>query len=96
LNHPTWNARSRGSVIWQIAVRMDRFLARVGGINEGTRAGHSELYTLKGRTEMSSKRYPVMIEKTATGFSAYSPDVIGCVATGDTEEQTRQSFQDAL
>jgi predicted RNase H-like HicB family nuclease len=45
---------------------------------------------------MSSKRYPVVIEKTATGFSAYSPDVIGCVATGDTEEQTRQSFQDAL
>jgi predicted RNase H-like HicB family nuclease len=45
---------------------------------------------------MSSKRYPVVIEKTATGFSAYSPDVMGCVATGDTEEQTRQNFQDAL
>ncbi len=45
---------------------------------------------------MSLKRYPVVIEKTATGFSAYSPDVLGCVATGDTEEETRQSFQDAL
>lgn len=45
---------------------------------------------------MSSKRYPVVIERTATGFSAYSPDVLGCVATGDTEEETRRNFQDAL
>jgi predicted RNase H-like HicB family nuclease len=45
---------------------------------------------------MSSKRYPIVIEKTGTGFSAYSPDVLGCVATGDTEEETRQNFQDAL
>ena len=45
---------------------------------------------------MSSKRYAVVIEQTSTGFSAYSPDVLGCVATGDTEEETRQNFQDAL
>lgn len=45
---------------------------------------------------MSSKRYPVVIEKTGTGFSAYSPDVLGCAATGDTEEETRQNFRDAL
>ena len=45
---------------------------------------------------MSTKRYPVVIEKTETGFSAYSPDVLGCVAVGDTEEETRQNFQDAL
>jgi len=45
---------------------------------------------------MTSKRYPVVIEKTGTGFSAYSPDVLGCVATGDTEEETRENFQEAL
>jgi len=45
---------------------------------------------------MSMKRYPVVIEKTETGFSAYSPDVPGCVAVGDTEQETRQNFQDAL
>lgn len=45
---------------------------------------------------MSAKRYPVIIERTETGFSAYSPDVLGCVAVGDTEEETRQNFQDAL
>jgi predicted RNase H-like HicB family nuclease len=45
---------------------------------------------------MSEKRYPIVIERTATGFSAYSPDVPGCAAAGDTEEETRQSFRDAL
>jgi predicted RNase H-like HicB family nuclease len=45
---------------------------------------------------MSSKRHPVVIERTRTGFSAYSPDVPGCAATGDTEEETRRNFQEAL
>ena len=45
---------------------------------------------------MSPKRYPLVIEKTATGYSAYSPDVPGCAAVGDTEEETRRNFQDAL
>ena len=42
------------------------------------------------------KRYPVIIERTGTGYSAYSPDVPGCAAVGSTEEETRRSFQDAL
>ena len=45
---------------------------------------------------MSAKRYPVVIEPTEAGFSAYSPDVAGCAAVGDTEEETRRNFQDAL
>ena len=45
---------------------------------------------------MSGRRYPIVIERTQTGFSAYSPDVSGCVAVGDTEEDTRRNFQDAL
>ena len=45
---------------------------------------------------MNARRYPIVIEQTATGYSAYSPDVPGCVAVGDTEEETRLSFQDAL
>ena len=45
---------------------------------------------------MSPKRYPLVIEKTATGYSAYSPDVPGCAAAGDTVEETRQNFQEAL
>jgi len=45
---------------------------------------------------MSAKRYPVIIEQTEMGYSAYSPDVPGCAAVGDTEEETRQNFQGAL
>ncbi len=45
---------------------------------------------------MSPRRYAVVIEKTGTGYSAYSPDVPGCAAVGDTEEETRRNFQDAL
>jgi len=45
---------------------------------------------------MSARRYPVVIERTSTGYSAYSPDVPGCAAVGDTEEETRRSFQEAL
>ena len=45
---------------------------------------------------MNEKRYSVIIEQTGTGYSAYSPDVSGCAAVGDTEEETRRNFQDAL
>jgi predicted RNase H-like HicB family nuclease len=45
---------------------------------------------------MNVRRYPVIIEQTGTGYSAYSPDVSGCVAVGDTQEETRRNFQDAL
>jgi predicted RNase H-like HicB family nuclease len=45
---------------------------------------------------MSARRYPVIIERTETGYSAYSPDVSGCVAVGDSEEETLRHFQDAL
>ena len=45
---------------------------------------------------MMGRRYPIVIERTSTGFSAYSPDVPGCAAVGDTEEETRESFREAL
>jgi predicted RNase H-like HicB family nuclease len=48
------------------------------------------------RAEMSVKRYCVVIEPTGTGYSAYSLDVPGCAAAGETEEDTRRHFQDAL
>jgi predicted RNase H-like HicB family nuclease len=45
---------------------------------------------------MAAKRYAVIIERTNTGFSAFSPDVPGCAAVGETEDETRRNFQDAL
>jgi len=41
-------------------------------------------------------RYVVIIEPTATGFSAYLPDVPGCVATGRTREQVEQRMREAM
>ncbi len=32
-------------------------------------------------------RYAVVIEKTETGYSAYVPDLPGCVSVGGTREQ---------
>jgi predicted RNase H-like HicB family nuclease len=45
---------------------------------------------------MSARLYPIVIEPTGTGYSAYSPDVPGCVAVGDTEQETRRNFREAL
>jgi predicted RNase H-like HicB family nuclease len=45
---------------------------------------------------MTMKRYALVIEPTSTGFSAYSPDVPGCASAGDTVEETRRNFQEAL
>ena len=42
------------------------------------------------------KEYAVIIENAGTNYSAYSPDVPGCIATGDTIEETEQNFHDAL
>lgn len=45
---------------------------------------------------MSASRYSVVIEQTQTGYSAYSPDVSGCAAVGNTIEETQENFRDAL
>ena len=45
---------------------------------------------------MNKMKFLVVIEKTKTGFSAYSPDVPGCVATGATRKQVEKSMQKAI
>ncbi len=45
-------------------------------------------------------RYAIVIETAGDNFSAYVPDLPGCVATGetleDTEERIREAIQDHL
>ena len=41
-------------------------------------------------------RYLIIIEDTATGFSAYSPDLPGCVATGRTRAEIEREMHDAI
>lgn len=40
--------------------------------------------------------YLIVIEKTDTGYSAYSPDLPGCVSTGTTREEVQRSMQEAI
>jgi predicted RNase H-like HicB family nuclease len=40
--------------------------------------------------------YIIVIEPSATGYGAFSPDVPGCVATGRTVEQTLAEMRAAL
>lgn len=42
------------------------------------------------------KSYVILIEPTRTGFSAYSPDVPGCVAAGRTRASTERLMRRAL
>jgi predicted RNase H-like HicB family nuclease len=41
-------------------------------------------------------RYPVVIEKARNNYSAYVPDLPGCVATGATIEETEQQIREAI
>ena len=42
------------------------------------------------------KRFLVVIEKTENNYSAYSPDLPGCVATGETVEETEKNMYEAI
>ena len=41
-------------------------------------------------------RYLVIIERTDTGFSAYSPDIDGCIATGETKDELEKNMKEAI
>jgi predicted RNase H-like HicB family nuclease len=41
-------------------------------------------------------KYLIILEKTSTGYSAYSPDLPGCVSTGDTAEETEANMREAI
>ena len=41
-------------------------------------------------------KYLIILEKTSTGYSAYSPDLPGCVSAGDTAEDTETNMREAI
>ena len=41
-------------------------------------------------------RYAIVIEKGEGNYGAYVPDLPGCVAVGDTIEETRREIQEAI
>ena len=42
------------------------------------------------------EKYLVVIEKAENNYSAFSPDIWGCIAAGDTVEQTTLLMKEAL
>jgi predicted RNase H-like HicB family nuclease len=41
-------------------------------------------------------RYAIVIEKSATGYGAYVPDLPGCVAAGESLEETERLIKEAI
>jgi predicted RNase H-like HicB family nuclease len=41
-------------------------------------------------------KYLIVIEPTATGFSAYSPDLPGCASTGATRTECETNMHEAI
>ncbi len=41
-------------------------------------------------------KYLIIIEPTSTGFSAYSPDLPGCVSTGATRAKCETNMRQAI
>ena len=41
-------------------------------------------------------RYAIVVEKTENNYSAYVPDLPGCIATGQTVEETENEIRAAI
>jgi predicted RNase H-like HicB family nuclease len=41
-------------------------------------------------------KYLVIYERTATGYSAYAPDLPGCITTGPTLAETERLMKEAI
>ena len=41
-------------------------------------------------------KYLIVLEKNETGYSAYSPDLPGCVSTGQSSEETEANMKEAI
>ena len=48
-----------------------------------------------GRIKIAVK-YDVLIEKTNNGYSAYAPDLPGCVAAADTRTEVEDLLREAI
>jgi predicted RNase H-like HicB family nuclease len=42
------------------------------------------------------KKYLIVVEQTETGYSAYSPDLPGCVSTGASRAEVERNMHEAV
>lgn len=45
---------------------------------------------------MTMRRFLIVIEKAENNYSAYSPDLPGCIATGSTREDAEMNMHEAI
>jgi predicted RNase H-like HicB family nuclease len=45
---------------------------------------------------MNMHRFLIVVEEAGEGFSAYAPDLPGCVAAGETREETERNMYEAI
>jgi len=50
---------------------------------------------IKGE-KIAMRRFLIVIEKAENNFSAYSPDLSGCIATGATREEAEKNMHEAI
>jgi len=46
--------------------------------------------------KVGKQRFLIVFEKTAHNYSAYCPDLPGCIATGKTQEEVALNMHEAL
>jgi predicted RNase H-like HicB family nuclease len=49
-----------------------------------------------GGLKMNIHRFLIIIEEAGDNYSAYSPDLPGCVATGATRDETERNMYEAI
>jgi predicted RNase H-like HicB family nuclease len=59
---------------------------------------HVKMESRVGREQRARRpmKYLIVIERTGTGFSAYSPDLPGCIATGKTRDEVEREMKGAI
>jgi predicted RNase H-like HicB family nuclease len=45
---------------------------------------------------MNTHRFLIVVEDAGSNYSAYSPDLPGCVATGETHEDVEKNMYEAI
>jgi predicted RNase H-like HicB family nuclease len=46
--------------------------------------------------DLGMKKYLIVIEATETGYSAYSPDLPGCISKGASRDQVEVNMREAI
>jgi predicted RNase H-like HicB family nuclease len=46
--------------------------------------------------DLGMKKYLIVIEAAETGYSAYSPDLPGCISTGASRDQVEVNMREAI